>query len=77
MTTVQELDVDSIIAKLLEVKGNKTGKNVQLTEAEIRGLCMKAKDILLSQPILLELEAPIKICGIFFQKINGKLTAQR
>jgi hypothetical protein len=32
-------------------------------EAEIRGLCIKAREIFLSQPMLLELEAPIKICG--------------
>jgi hypothetical protein len=40
------------------------GKEVKLMEAEIRGLCMKAREIFLSQPMLLELEAPIKICGI-------------
>uniref|UniRef100_A0A672ITG8 Serine/threonine-protein phosphatase n=1 Tax=Salarias fasciatus TaxID=181472 RepID=A0A672ITG8_SALFA len=39
------------------------GKNVQLTENEIRGLCLKSREIFLSQPILLELEAPLKICG--------------
>lgn len=26
-------------------------------------LCVKARDIFMQQPILLELEAPIKICG--------------
>lgn len=36
---------------------------MQLTEAEIRGLCLKSREIFLSQPILLELEAPLKICG--------------
>lgn len=30
---------------------------------EIRGLCLKSREIFLSQPILLELEAPLKICG--------------
>ena len=45
------------------VRGSRPGKNVQLTEAEIRGLCMKSREIFLSQPILLELEAPLKICG--------------
>ena len=34
-----------------------------MTEQEIRGLCIKARDIFINQPILLELEAPIKICG--------------
>lgn len=45
------------------VKGSRPGKNVQLTENEIRGLCLKSREIFLSQPILLELEAPLKICG--------------
>ena len=34
-----------------------------MTEAEIRALCNKSREIFLSQPILLELEAPLKICG--------------
>ena len=38
---------------------------MQLTEQEIRQLCMTAKEIFMSQPNLLELEAPIKICGAF------------
>ncbi|ELR50706.1 Serine/threonine-protein phosphatase PP1-alpha catalytic subunit [Bos mutus] len=47
----------------LAVQGSRPGKNVQLTENEIRGLCLKSREIFLSQPILLELEAPLKICG--------------
>lgn len=34
-----------------------------MTESEVRGLCLKSREIFLSQPILLELEAPLKICG--------------
>lgn len=45
------------------VRGAKPGKSVQLSEAEIKGLCIKSREIFLSQPILLELEAPLKICG--------------
>jgi len=45
------------------VRGTRPGKNVQLTESEIRGLCLKSRELFLSQPILLELEAPLKICG--------------
>ena len=60
-----DIDVDKIISKLLEVRGSKPGKQVNLTENEIKGLCNKAREIFISQPILLELEAPIKICGKF------------
>lgn len=45
------------------VRGNRPGKAVQLHEYEIKYLCTKAREIFISQPILLELEAPIKICG--------------
>ena len=48
---------------MIPVRGSRPGKNVQLTDAEIRGLCLKSREIFLSQPILLELEAPLKICG--------------
>lgn len=44
-------------------KGARPGKQVQLLETEIKMLCVKARDIFMQQPILLELEAPIKICG--------------
>lgn len=40
-----EIDVDNIIERLLAVRGSKPGKNVNLTEAEVRGLCLKARDI--------------------------------
>ncbi|XP_069044339.1 serine/threonine-protein phosphatase PP1-gamma catalytic subunit B-like [Lepisosteus oculatus] len=63
MAEQDKLNIDSIIQRLLEVKGSRPGKNVQLTENEIRGLCLKSREIFLSQPILLELEAPLKICG--------------
>lgn len=43
--------------------GARPGKQVQLLETEIKMLCVKARDIFMQQPILLELEAPIKICG--------------
>ena len=62
-TTDMTIDVDAIINKLLDVKGSKPGKRVNLSESEIRGLCDKSREIFISQPMLLELEAPIKICG--------------
>ncbi|WAR18945.1 PP1B-like protein [Mya arenaria] len=65
-----ELNVDSLIARLLEVRGCRPGKTVQMTEAEVRGLCLKSREIFLQQPILLELEAPLKICG----DIHGQYT---
>lgn len=55
--------VDEIIERLLDVRNGRPGRQVQLAENEIRMICIAAKEIFMSQPNLLELEAPIKICG--------------
>lgn len=57
------LDVDAVIKQLLEVRGGRPHKQVQLAESDIRALCIKSRDIFISQPVLLEVEAPIKIVG--------------
>ena len=54
-----DVDVDAVIEKLLEVRGQRPGKQVQLTEEEIRGLCILGREVFLSQPILLELQVCI------------------
>jgi serine/threonine-protein phosphatase PP1 catalytic subunit len=58
-----DLDIDNVISRLLEVKNSRPGKNVNLTEQEVRNICHKAREVFMSQQVLLELEAPIKICG--------------
>jgi len=58
-----QVDVDKIIEKLHQVKDAKPGKKVNLTESEVQSLVVAAKEVFLSQPSLLELEAPIKVCG--------------
>lgn len=58
--------LDDIINRLLEFRNARTVRQVQLSENEIRALCTTSREIFLSQPNLLELEAPIKICGIVF-----------
>ncbi|KAG9293360.1 hypothetical protein G9A89_007606 [Geosiphon pyriformis] len=63
MADVPDIDLESVIERLLEVRGCRPGKQVQLQEYEIKFLCTRAREIFISQPILLELEAPIKICG--------------
>ena len=63
MVDIDKLNINSIIQQLLELRGSKPGKNVQLQDNEIRGLCLKSREIFLSQPILLELEPPLKIRG--------------
>jgi serine/threonine-protein phosphatase PP1 catalytic subunit len=65
MTSNKKLDfnVDDIITKLIQARDYKPNKIIPLSEAEIKWLCNTSKEIFLSQPVLLELEAPIKICG--------------
>lgn len=55
-------DVDSVIERLLEVRG-RHGRQVNLAEEEIKWLCLEARKVLLDQPILIEIEAPVKVCG--------------
>ncbi len=62
------IDIDRILDKLLEVRGSKPGKQVNLSEKDIRSLCIKSRDIFIEQPILLELESPLKVCGKKFQR---------
>ncbi|XP_056634537.1 serine/threonine-protein phosphatase PP1-gamma catalytic subunit B-like [Diorhabda sublineata] len=59
------LDVDRIITKLTskEVRESKKLKYINISESDIKGLCFTAMNIFLKQPMLLELEAPIKVCG--------------
>ena len=63
MAELPDTDIDSILEQLLSVRGSRPGRQVNLTENEIKWLCIKSRDIFNQQPVLLELEAPIKICG--------------
>lgn len=58
-----DASVETIIDTLLEARSRPPGKGVFLTDVQIKGLSTKSKEIFNQQPMLLELEAPIKICG--------------
>ena len=53
----------NITQRLLGLRGSPPGTMCNLSAVEIKTLCARAKPILMQQPMLLELEAPIKICG--------------
>ena len=51
---------DSIIRKLLNFS---PGTRINITEKEIHFLCSKAKKIFESQNMLIEINAPVIVCG--------------
>ena len=55
-----KLDIDAIINQLI----NSGGKKVNIKEKDVSLLCKSARDVFMEQPVFLELEAPIKICGM-------------
>ncbi|GAB6030077.1 Ran GTPase gsp2 [Chamberlinius hualienensis] len=57
-------DTDNIIKKLIKVgRDPKEGQKNVLSEMEVIGLIQAARNIVLAQPMLIELETPLKICG--------------
>lgn len=60
---VVECNVDEIMAKLNLAKTNKSHKPVNLLENEIKWLVIKVKEICMDQPVYLELESPLNVCG--------------
>jgi serine/threonine-protein phosphatase PP1 catalytic subunit len=56
-------EVDDILNRLLSVRGNKPGKTVDLKEEEIKMLIDKSLIIIKDQKMLVELEAPLRVCG--------------
>jgi len=63
-------DVRNVAQRLLALRGSPPGTLASLAEPEIKSLCTRARPLLLDQPMLLELEAPIKICG----DVHGQFT---
>jgi serine/threonine-protein phosphatase PP1 catalytic subunit len=59
-----------ITQRLLGLRGSPPGTLASLAEHEIKLLCQRVRPILLQQPMLLELEAPLKICG----DVHGQYT---
>ncbi|CAN6469349.1 unnamed protein product [Victoria cruziana] len=57
------MSIDDIISRLEQTGQPKSGKQVRLSEDEIRMICVRSREIFLSQPNLLQLQAPIKVCG--------------
>ncbi len=56
-------DVDKAIAQLWSVQNEPPGTEVNLPEELLFKIVKRSRDIFISQPMLLEVSAPINICG--------------
>ncbi|RDA92907.1 hypothetical protein CP533_3882, partial [Ophiocordyceps camponoti-saundersi (nom. inval.)] len=71
MADIKDIDLDDFIKRLLDAGyAGKVTKSVCLKNAEIVAICQRAREVLLSQPALLELDAPVKIVG----DVHGQYT---
>ncbi|VDN42728.1 unnamed protein product [Gongylonema pulchrum] len=59
------VDLDSLISRLLEARGRDLREMgpVQIAEGEMLGLLSMSKEVFLAQSCLMDLMAPITICG--------------
>lgn len=71
MGALKSIDLDDMITRLLDAGySTKVTKTVCLKNAEITAICGAARELFLSQPALLELNAPVKIVG----DVHGQYT---
>jgi serine/threonine-protein phosphatase PP1 catalytic subunit len=71
MSEIKDIDLDDFIKRLLDAAyAGKVTKSVCLKNAEIAAICHRAREVFLSQPALLELDAPVKIVG----DVHGQYT---
>ncbi len=71
MGEIKDIDLDDFIKRLLDAGyAGKVTKSVCLKNAEITAICHRVREVLLTQPSLLELDAPVKIVG----DVHGQYT---
>ncbi|EFY87727.1 serine/threonine-protein phosphatase PP-Z [Metarhizium acridum CQMa 102] len=71
MSEIKDMDLDDYIKRLLDAGyAGKVTKSACLKNAEIVAICQRAREVFLSQPALLELDAPVKIVG----DVHGQYT---
>ena len=55
--------LDACIRQLVAVKDDRPGTEVHLAEEDVLWLARTSRGVFLEQPMLLELHAPLNICG--------------
>ncbi|KAI9743598.1 MAG: serine/threonine protein phosphatase Pzh1 [Claussenomyces sp. TS43310] len=64
MGKIESMDLDDYITRLIDAAyAGKVTKGACLKNAEITAICAASQEVFLSQPALLELDAPVKIVG--------------
>ena len=58
-----QLNLDEVISKLVDVSSCRPGTLVKLPFETIQAILTKAREIFMEQPMLLEISAPLNICG--------------
>ncbi|CAD5224809.1 unnamed protein product [Bursaphelenchus okinawaensis] len=58
-----QLDVDGIITRLTQQHNDGWRNSLDVSENEIKMICTLSREIFMQQPMLLELNAPLKIAG--------------
>jgi serine/threonine-protein phosphatase PP1 catalytic subunit len=61
MATDENVNIDAVIEQLLEVRKHPKIEKIELKENDIRLIIHKAREIFLSQPVLLELGEILKL----------------
>ncbi|KAH3903415.1 protein-serine/threonine phosphatase SCDLUD_001052 [Saccharomycodes ludwigii] len=69
------LNIDDCIDKLLKIgeTGNSRSRHFSFENWEIQAICLRAREIFLSEPSLLRLQAPIKVVGDVHGQFNDLL----
>jgi hypothetical protein len=55
--------VDTVLEMLLSARGASPGQEVRVPEDLVVKVVRSAREVFMSQPMLLEVDAPINICG--------------
>uniref|UniRef100_A0A7E4UR68 Serine/threonine-protein phosphatase n=1 Tax=Panagrellus redivivus TaxID=6233 RepID=A0A7E4UR68_PANRE len=56
-------DIDDLLCRLLCVGAKNKGLTKDVKESELLTLCIRARDVFMSQPMLIEIDGPVRVCG--------------
>ena len=69
VTEPGEIDIDSVIERILAYKTKGSQHRDKIEEKTVEAICIQVSQVFLEQPVCIELDAPVKICG----DVHGQL----